>query len=279
MCYLEENPVEAKAIFEKSVAAQRAREAAKKARETARRKTAMESASLPGKLADCSEHDTEMTEIYIVEGDSAGGSAKEGRDRRYQAILPLWGKMLNVEKARIDKVYGNEKLMPVVTALGTSIGEDFDISKLRYGKIIIMADADVDGSHIRTLLLTFFFRFMKPLITNGNIYIAQPPLFKVFRGKKVRYAFSDEERDEYIAELTTENGTKPEVQRYKGLGEMDPEQLWETTMNPETRTMLKIDMEDAVKADETFTILMGDKVAPRREFIEANAKYVENLDI
>ena len=279
MCYLEENPVEAKAIFEKSVAAQRAREAAKKARETARRKTAMESASLPGKLADCSEHDTEMTEIYIVEGDSAGGSAKEGRDRRYQAILPLWGKMLNVEKARIDKVYGNEKLMPVVTALGTSIGEDFDISKLRYGKIIIMADADVDGSHIRTLLLTFFFRFMKPLITNGNIYIAQPPLFKVFRGKKVRYAFSDEERDEYIAELTTENGTKPEVQRYKGLGEMDSEQLWETTMNPETRTMLKIDMEDAVKADETFTILMGDKVAPRREFIEANAKYVENLDI
>ena len=279
MCYLEENPVEAKAIFEKSVAAQRAREAAKKARETARRKTAMESASLPGKLADCSEHDTEMTEIYIVEGDSAGGSAKEGRDRRYQAILPLWGKMLNVEKARIDKVYGNEKLMPVVTALGTSIGEDFDISKLRYGKIIIMADADVVGSHIRTLLLTFFFRFMKPLITNGNIYIAQPPLFKVFRGKKVRYAFSDEERDEYIAELTTENGTKPEVQRYKGLGEMDPEQLWETTMNPETRTMLKIDMEDAVKADETFTILMGDKVAPRREFIEANAKYVENLDI
>ena len=280
MCYLEENPVEAKAIFEKSVAAQRAREAAKKARETARRKTAMESASLPGKLADCSEHDTEMTEIYIVEGDSAGGSAKEGRDRRYQAILPLWGKMLNVEKARIDKVYGNEKLMPVVTALGTSIGEDFDISKLRYGKIIIMADADVDGSHIRTLLLTFFFRFMKPLITNGNIYIAQPSAFQGFsEGKKVRYAFSDEERDEYIAELTTENGTKPEVQRYKGLGEMDPEQLWETTMNPETRTMLKIDMEDAVKADETFTILMGDKVAPRREFIEANAKYVENLDI
>ncbi|MGN1481142.1 DNA topoisomerase (ATP-hydrolyzing) subunit B [Porcipelethomonas sp.] len=279
MCYLEENPADAKAIFEKSVAAQRAREAAKKARETARRKTAMESASLPGKLADCSEHDTELTEIYIVEGDSAGGSAKEGRDRRYQAILPLWGKMLNVEKARIDKVYGNEKLQPVVTALGTSIGEDFDITKLRYGKIIIMADADVDGAHIRTLLLTFFFRFMRPLITNGNIYIAQPPLFKVFRGKKVKYAFSDEERDMYIEELTTENGTKPEVQRYKGLGEMDPEQLWETTMNPETRTMLKINMEDAVKADETFTILMGDKVGPRKEFIETNAKYVENLDI
>ena len=239
----------------------------------------MESASLPGKLADCSEHDIDRTEIYIVEGDSAGGSAKEGRDRKYQAILPLWGKMLNVEKARIDKVYGNEKLMPVVTALGTSIGEDFDISKLRYGKIIIMADADVDGSHIRTLLLTFFFRFMKPLITNGNIYIAQPPLFKVFRGKKVRYAFSDEERDKYIDELTTENGSKPEVQRYKGLGEMDPEQLWETTMNPETRTMLKINMEDAVKADETFTILMGDKVGPRRDFIESNARYVENLDV
>ncbi len=279
MCYLEENPADARAIFEKSMAAQRAREAAKKARETARRKTAMESASLPGKLADCSEHDTTMTEIYIVEGDSAGGSAKEGRDRRYQAILPLWGKMLNVEKARIDKVYGNEKLMPVVTALGTSIGEDFDINKLRYGKIIIMADADVDGSHIRTLLLTFFFRFMRPLITNGNIYIAQPPLFKVFRGQKVRYAFSDEERDQYIEELTSESGKKPEVQRYKGLGEMDPEQLWETTMNPETRTMLRVEMEDAVKADETFTILMGDKVGPRREFIEANAKYVENLDI
>lgn len=278
MCYLEENPADARAIFDKSMAAQRAREAAKKARETARRKTAMESASLPGKLADCSEHDTTMTEIYIVEGDSAGGSAKEGRDRRYQAILPLWGKMLNVEKARIDKVYGNEKLMPVVTALGTSIGEDFDINKLRYGKIIIMADADVDGSHIRTLLLTFFFRFMRPLITNGNIYIAQPPLFKVFRGQKVRYAFSDEERDQYIEELTSESGKKPEVQRYKGLGEMDPEQLWETTMNPETRTMLRVEMEDAVKADETFTILMGDKVGPRREFIENNAKYVENLD-
>ncbi len=279
MNYLEENPAEAKSIFEKSLAAQRAREAAKKARETARRKSAMENASLPGKLADCSEHDIDFTEIYIVEGDSAGGSAKDGRDRRYQAILPLWGKMLNVEKTRIDKVYGNDKLMPVITALGTGIGEDFDISKLRYGKVIIMADADVDGSHIRTLLLTFFFRFMRPLITNGNVYIAQPPLFKVFRGKKFKYAFSDEERDLYIEELTSENGTKPEVQRYKGLGEMDPEQLWETTMDPATRTMIRVEMEDAEKADETFSILMGDKVAPRREFIETNAKYVQNLDI
>ncbi len=280
MNYLEENPAEARAIFDKSIAAQKAREAAKRARELTRRKTAMEGASLPGKLADCSEHDIEFTEIYIVEGDSAGGSAKMGRDRRYQAILPLWGKMLNVEKSRLDKIYGNEKLMPVVTALGTGLGEDFNLEKLRYGKVIIMADADVDGSHIRTLLLTFFFRFMKPLITNGNIYLAQPPLFKVFRGKKVLYAFSDEERDRCIAELSTDgNSSKVEVQRYKGLGEMDPEQLWETTMNPETRTIIKIEMDDAVKADETFTILMGDKVAPRREFIEKNAKYVQNLDI
>ena len=282
MNYLEENPVVAKAIFEKSVSAQRAREAARKARETARKKSAMESASLPGKLADCSEHDNQYTEIYIVEGDSAGGSAKEGRDRRYQAILPLWGKMLNVEKARIDKVYGNEKLMPVVTALGTSIGEDFDISKLRYGKVIIMADADVDGSHIRTLLLTFFFRFMKQLIIDGHIYLAQPPLFKVFiRSKedKGKYAFTEKQRDEYIAELSENGRYKVEVQRYKGLGEMDSEQLWETTMNPETRTMVRVELDDAVKADETFTILMGDKVAPRREFIEKNAKYVTNLDI
>ena len=279
MCYLEENPAEARDIFDKSMAAQRAREAAKKARETARRKSAMNSASLPGKLADCSEKDVEFTEIFIVEGDSAGGSAKQGRDRRYQAILPLWGKMLNVEKARIDKVYGNEKLMPVVTALGTSIGEDFDITKLRYGKIIIMADADVDGSHIRTLLLTFFFRFMRQLISNGNVYIAQPPLFKVWRGKQVRYAFSDDERDMYIKELAGENNAKVDVQRYKGLGEMDPDQLWETTMDPERRTIIKVEMEDAVKADEIFTILMGDKVAPRKEFIEKNAKFVENLDI
>ena len=278
MDYLEENPTVAAAIFEKSQAAQRAREAAKKARETARRKSAMESASLPGKLADCSERDIEFTEIYIVEGDSAGGSAKEGRDRRYQAILPLWGKMLNVERVRIDKVYGNDKLQPVVTALGTSIGEDFDITKLRYGKVIIMADADVDGCHIRTLLLTFFFRFMRPLIENGNVYIAQPPLFRVTKGKTHKYAFSDEERDKYIAELSA-NGAKVEVQRYKGLGEMDPVQLWETTMDPETRTMIKVTMDDAMKADEIFSILMGDKVQPRREFIETNAKYAVNLDV
>ena len=279
MNYFEENPTVAKAIFDKSVQAQKAREAAKKARELTRRKSALESSSLPGKLADCSDRDSALTEIYIVEGDSAGGSAKEGRDRKYQAILPLWGKMLNVEKARIDKVYGNEKLMPVVTALGTSIGEDFDISKLRYGKVIIMADADVDGSHIRTLLLTFFFRFMRPLIEDGHIYLAQPPLFKVARGKQVRYAFSDAERDQYISELSGENNLKVNVQRYKGLGEMDPEQLWETTMDPERRTMIKVTMEDAVKADEIFTILMGDKVAPRKEFIEKNAEYVKDLDV
>ena len=279
MNYFEENPTVAKAIFDKSVQAQKAREAAKKARELTRRKSALESSSLPGKLADCSKRDASLTEIYIVEGDSAGGSAKEGRDRKYQAILPLWGKMLNVEKARIDKVYGNEKLMPVVTALGTSIGEDFDLSKLRYGKVIIMADADVDGSHIRTLLLTFFFRFMRPLIEDGHIYLAQPPLFKVARGKQVRYAFSDAERDQYISELSGENNLKVNVQRYKGLGEMDPEQLWETTMDPERRTMIKVTMEDAVKADEIFTILMGDKVAPRKEFIEKNAEYVKDLDV
>ncbi|MBR4096220.1 MAG: DNA topoisomerase (ATP-hydrolyzing) subunit B [Oscillospiraceae bacterium] len=284
MCYLDENPTVAKLILEKSMAAQRAREAAKKARELERsRKNAMDSSKLPGKLADCIDTNVDKTEIYIVEGDSAGGSAKQGRDRHYQAILPLWGKMLNVEKSRVNKVYGNDKLMPVVTALGTSIGDDFDITKLRYGKIIIMADADVDGSHIRTLLLTFFFRFMRPLISNGNIYIAQPPLYKVSRGanaKNVRYAFSDEERDKYIAELRDGNdNVKIDVQRYKGLGEMDPEQLWETTMDPERRTMLRVTMEDAVKADEIFTILMGDKVLPRREFIEKNAKYVGELDI
>ena len=277
--YFEENPSVARAILEKSINAARAREAAQNARKMARRKSALETASLPGKLADCSQRGQEGTEIYIVEGDSAGGSAKMGRDRKFQAILPLWGKMLNVEKARLDKVYGNDKLMPVVTALGTGIGDEFDLSKLRYGKIIIMADADVDGSHIRTLLLTFFFRFMRPLIENGHICIAQPPLFKVSRGKQVRYAFSDEERDKCIQELAPDGNGKCDVQRYKGLGEMDPEQLWETTMNPANRTMLRVSMEDAVKADEIFTILMGDKVAPRKEFIEQNAKYVKNLDI
>ena len=279
MNYLEENPSVARLIFDKAMLAQKAREAAKRARDLTKRKSALESAQLPGKLADCSESGIENTEIYIVEGDSAGGSAKEGRDRRYQAILPLWGKMLNVEKARIDKVYGNEKLMPVVTALGTSIGEDFDITRLRYGKIIIMADADVDGSHIRTLLLTFFFRYMPQLIKEGHVYIAQPPLFKVYRGKQVRYAFSDEERDVYIKELSGENNLKVDVQRYKGLGEMDPEQLWETTMDPDRRTMIKITLDDAAKADETFTILMGDNVAPRKEFIERNAQYAKDLDI
>ena len=275
MTYFEENPAVIKTIFSKALEAARAREAARKARDLARRKSVLESNSLPGKLADCTERDATMTELYIVEGDSAGGSAKEGRDRRYQAILPLWGKMLNVEKARLDKVYGNEKLMPVVIALGTGLGEDFDISKLRYGKIVIMADADVDGAHIRTLLLTFFYRYMRPLVEEGHIYIAQPPLFKVFKGKKHLYAFSDEERDECIAAL----GGSCSVQRYKGLGEMNSEQLWETTMDPENRTMLRVNVEDAMRADETFSILMGDKVEPRREFIEKNAKYVNNLDV
>ncbi|MBP3329804.1 MAG: DNA topoisomerase (ATP-hydrolyzing) subunit B [Clostridia bacterium] len=273
--YFEENPAVIKAIFNKALEAARAREAARKARDLARRKSALESNSLPGKLADCTSKDSTLTELYIVEGDSAGGSAKNGRDREYQAILPLWGKMLNVEKARLDKVIGNDKLTPVVLALGTGIGEDFDISKLRYGKIVIMADADVDGAHIRTLLLTFFFRYMKPLIEEGHIYIAQPPLFKISKGKKVKYAFSDEERDEIIEEF----GGSCDIQRYKGLGEMDAQQLWETTMDPAYRTMLRVNIEDAMKADETFSILMGDKVEPRREFIEKNAKYVKNLDV
>ena len=277
--FFEENPAVAKMVFEKSLNAARAREAARKARELTRRKSVLEGSQLPGKLADCSDRDNTYTEIYIVEGDSAGGSAKQGRDRRFQAILPLWGKMLNVEKARIDKVYGNDKLMPVITALGCGIGQDFDVSKIRYGKVIIMADADVDGSHIRTLLLTFFFRFMRPLIEEGHVYLAQPPLYKVSRGKKVLYAYTDEERDKAVQELYGSDDVKKDIQRYKGLGEMDPEQLWETTMNPETRIMKKVELEDAVRADETFTILMGDKVGPRREFIEANAKYVENLDI
>ncbi len=279
MNFMEEHPDSAKLIFEKSISALKAREAAKRARDAERNKNGFGKASMPEKLADCSERDNRYTEIYIVEGDSAGGSAKQGRDRRYQAILALWGKMLNVEKARIDKIYGNDKLEPVVTALGTGIGEDFDIEKLRYGKVIIMADADVDGMHIRTLLLTFFFRYMRPLISNGNIYIAQPPLFKVERKKKVYYAFSDEERDRYIAELSEDGKYKDvEVQRYKGLGEMDPEQLWETTMDPERRTIVKIGMEDAFKADEVFSILMGDKVEPRRQFIEKNARFAQDLD-
>ncbi len=275
MTYFEENPSVAKAIFNKALDASRAREAARKARDNARRKSALESNSLPGKLADCTDKNPENTEIYIVEGDSAGGSAKEGRDRNIQAILPLWGKMLNVEKARVDKVIGNDKLTPVITALGTGIGEDFDITKLRYHKVVIMADADVDGAHIRTLLLTFFFRYMRPLIEHGYVYIAQPPLYKVSKGKKHVYAFSDEERDREIAEM----GGSCDVQRYKGLGEMDPEQLWETTMDPNYRTMLRVNLEDAMEADETFSILMGDKVEPRRMFIEKNAKYVQNLDV
>ncbi len=276
--YFEEHPDTIAIIAQKCINAQAARDAAKKAME-AKRKSVADGAGLPGKLADCSDTDPTKTEIYIVEGDSAGGSAKQGRDRRFQAILPLWGKMLNVEKARADKVYNNDKLQPVVKALGTGIGEDFDITKLRYGRVVVMADADVDGSHIRTLLLTFFFRFMRPLIEEGHVYLAQPPLFKVFRGKKVRYAFSDEERDAYIAELAGESNAKVEVQRYKGLGEMDPDQLWETTMDPAARTMIKVNLEDAAKADEIFSILMGDKVEPRREFIEQNARYAKDLDI
>ncbi len=273
--YLEENPATAKAIFEKALAASRAREAARKAKDLVRRKSAMESAALPGKLADCQSRNPEETEIYIVEGDSAGGSAKGGRDRRFQAILPLWGKMLNVEKARLDKVYGNDKLMPVITALGCGIGEEFDLSKLRYGKVIIMADADVDGSHIRTLLLTFFFRFMRPLVEAGHVYIAQPPLYRITKGKEHLYAYTDPERDALLKSIEG----KTDIQRYKGLGEMDSEQLWETTMNPETRIMLRVDLTDAAAADEIFTILMGDNVEPRRDFIEKNAKYVQNLDI
>lgn len=275
MTYFEENPSVAKVLINKSLDASRAREAARKARENARRKSPLESNSLPGKLADCTSKDPTKCEIYIVEGDSAGGSAKEGRDREHMAILPLWGKMLNVEKARVDKVITNEKLIPVVMALGTGIGDDFDISKLRYHKIIIMADADVDGAHIRTLLLTFFFRYMPQIIEEGHVFLAQPPLFKVSKGKKSAYAFSDEERDAKIEEM----GGDCDIQRYKGLGEMDPEQLWETTMDPEYRTMLRVTIEDAQRASENFSILMGDNVEPRREFIEKNAKFVENLDV
>ena len=278
--YLEENPAIGRTILEKALTANRAREAARRARENIRRKNALEGSTLPGKLRDCNERDPALTEIYIVEGDSAGGSATGGRDSRFQAILPLWGKMLNVEKARADKVYGNDKLTPVITALGAGLGEEFDVTKLRYHKVIIMADADVDGSHIRTLLLTFFFRFMRPLIEKGYVYAAMPPLYKLVRGKQTRYAFSDEERDRISAELRGEDGKgKIDISRNKGLGEMDPHELWDTTMNPETRTLKRIRLEDAIKADEIFTILMGEKVEPRKEFIEQNAKYAVNLDI
>ena len=275
--FLEENPASARIILDKALTASRAREAARKAREATRRKSALESASLPGKLADCQERDPELTEIFIVEGDSAGGSAKEGRDRRFQAILPLWGKMLNVEKARLDRVYGNEKLSPLITAFGAGISDEFDVNKLRYGKIILMADADVDGSHIRTLLLTFFFRFMRPLIEKGHVYIAQPPLYKIVpKGKnaEVHYVYNEEDQARLVAMYPGSD-----IQRYKGLGEMDPIQLWETTMDPERRTMLRVNLEDAAQADETFTILMGEKVEPRRDFIERNARNVKNLDV
>ena len=277
--YFEENPQVARTIIEKAITASRAAEAARKAREATRRKSPLEGVGLPSKLKDCSERNNERTELFIVEGDSAGGSASDGRDRRFQAILSLWGKMLNVEKARLDKVYSNEKLLPIIAAVGCGIGEDFDANKIRYNKIIIMADADVDGSHIRTLLLTFFFRHMRPLIELGHIYIAQPPLYKVSRGKQFHYAYTEAERDASIAELNPDGNGKVDIQRYKGLGEMDPEQLWETTMDPTRRVMLRVSMEDAMRADETFTILMGDKVQPRREFIEQNAQYVTNLDV
>ena len=277
--YFEENPQVARTIIEKAITASRAAEAARKAREATRRKSPLEGVGLPSKLKDCSERNNERTELFIVEGDSAGGSASDGRDRRFQAILSLWGKMLNVEKARLDKVYSNEKLLPIIAAVGCGIGEDFDANKIRYNKIIIMADADVDGSHIRTLLLTFLFRHMRPLIELGHVYIAQPPLYKVSRGKQFHYAYTEAERDACIAELNPDGTGKVDIQRYKGLGEMDPVQLWETTMDPARRVMLRVNMEDAMRADETFTILMGDKVQPRREFIEQNAQYVTNLDV
>ena len=277
--FLEENPAVGKAIIDKAMTASRAREAARKARESVRRKTGLESGQMPDKLRDCNERDASLTELYIVEGDSAGGSATQGRDSRFQAILPLWGKMLNVEKARADKVYGNDKLAPVITALGAGIGDEFDVNKLRYHKIVIMADADVDGAHIRTLMLTFFFRFMRPLIEQGYVYSAVPPLYKLTRGKTTRVAFSDEERDRVSAELRGDNpNAKVDISRFKGLGEMDAHELWETTMNPETRTLRRICLEDAVKADEIFTVLMGEQVEPRKAFIEENAKYAVNLD-
>ena len=277
--YLEEHPVVARTILDKAMTANRAREAARKARESIRRKTVLGGAAMPDKLRDCNENNPELTELYIVEGDSAGGSATQGRDSRFQAILPLWGKMLNVEKARVDKVYGNDKLQPVIIALGAGIGEEFDENKLRYHKIIIMADADVDGAHIRTLLLTFFFRYMRPLIEQGYVYSAVPPLFKLSRGKTTRLAFSEEERDAISAEMRGGNpGVKIDISRFKGLGEMNPHELWETTMDPEKRTLRRITLDDAVKADATFTVLMGEKVEPRKEFIERKAQYAVNLD-
>ena len=279
MQFLDENPVVARTILDKAMMANRAREAARKARESIRRKSALGGAAMPDKLRDCNENNPELTEIYIVEGDSAGGSATQGRDSRFQAILPLWGKMLNVEKVRADKIYSNDKLQPVIVALGAGLGEDFDVNKLRYHKVIIMADADVDGSHIRTLLLTFFFRYMRPLIENGYVYAAVPPLFKLVRGKTTRLAFSEEERDKYSAELRGDNpNAKVDISRFKGLGEMDAHELWETTMDPEKRTLRRITLEDAILADETFTVLMGEKVEPRKEFIEKNAQYAVNLD-
>ena len=280
--FLEENPSVAKAILEKCISASRAREAARKARELVRKKNSLETSTLPGKLADCSSKNPDECEVYIVEGDSAGGSAKQGRDRKFQAILPLWGKMLNVEKSRADKIYNNDKLQPVILAVGAGIGADFDITKIRYGKVIIMADADVDGAHIRTLLLTFFFRYMRPLIENGNVYLAQPPLYKLSKkGMQDVYCYTDEDLDKAYKELEEKGISRDQLglQRYKGLGEMNPEQLWDTTMNPETRILIKVTMEDAIKADEIFTLLMGDEVEPRREFIQSNAKYVKNLDI
>ena len=280
--FLEENPTVAKAILDKCISASRAREAARKARELVRRKTALESTTLPGKLADCSSKNPEECEVYIVEGDSAGGSAKQGRDRKFQAILPLWGKMLNVEKARADKIYGNDKLNPVILAVGAGIGSDFDITKIRYGKVIIMADADVDGAHIRTLLLTFFFRYMRPLIDNGNVYIAQPPLFKLSKkGMEDVYCYNEQALEETLKDLESKGISRDSLsmQRYKGLGEMNSEQLWETTMNPETRILVQVQLEDAIEADRVFSVLMGENVEPRRKFIEENAKYVQNLDI
>jgi DNA gyrase subunit B len=274
--FFEENPNEARSIAQKAILGARSREAARKARELTRRKTVLESGSLPGKLADCSSRDPNETEILLVEGDSAGGSAKQGRDRVFQAVLPLWGKMLNTEKARIDRVLNNDKIQPIILALGAGIGDEFDITKLRYGKIIIMADADVDGAHISTLLLTFFFRYMRPLVENGHVYIAKPPLYQIRKGKIKKYVFSDRERDEFLDEIDRRGVT---IQRYKGLGEMNPEQLWETTLDPSRRTLVSVRIDDAIEADRMFTILMGDEVEPRRKFIQENALYVQNLDI